>query len=271
MGGSYKRSTSDEAAFIEAIVQQVTEKISGPKAFVIPTLQSDPPESDPTNLWMSTTGRLRGRYFNGTVFVYMDYPLRSDITAPPAVTPPPPPPVKPPAPKTFKKTYTAIWSQTYQGDGDKRTDSKGNVDLVYGNSGDSFNGTQRALVGFDYATIASNLASSTIKAVQLRMTNLHAYWNSGVEVYFGMHNVTSEPASWPSSGSLLLRRTAHSKFGKPQTKTISLPVAFGQAIRGGTGKGLAIESPSSDIDYYGFAAGVGSGYTPPQLIITYAK
>lgn len=268
---SFIRTTSDEAAFVESIVNRVLERVNGPKAFVIPVLQTDPPETDATNLWMTTTGRLRGRYWNGASFTYMDYPLRTDITAPPAVTPPPPPPAKPPAPKTFKKTYQAIWSQTYQGDGDKRTDSKGNNYLVYGNGGDSFNGTQRALVGFDYGTIASNLASSTIKSVQLKMTNVHAYWNSGVEIYFGMHNVTSEPASWPSSGSLLLRKSAHSKFGKPQTKTISLPISFGSALRNGSGKGLAIEAPSSDQDYYGYAAGVGSGYTPPQLIITYAK
>lgn len=268
--GSYVRLTSPEATIAKAVEAIADERLR-PQSFVIPVLQNDPSTSDPTNLWMTTNGRLRGRYWNGSTWVYMDYPLRSDITAPPAVTPPPAPPARPTQIKTYKTTWTATWSQTYKGDGSKRTDSKGENYIVYGNSGDGFNGTQRALVGFDYANILSTLASSTIKSVQLKMTNVHAYWNSGVDVYFGLHNVTSEPSSWPSSGSLVDRKTAHSKFGKPQTKTIELGISFGNRLRAGQAKGLAIEAPSSSRDYYGYAGGVGSGYTPPQLIITYAK
>lgn len=268
--GSYIRVTSPEAA-IAREVTAIAEAQKLPKPFVIPVLQSDPSTSDPTNLWMTTNGRLRGRYWNGASYTYIDYPLRSDITAPPAVVAPPAAPARPSPIKTYKSTWTATWSQTYQASGAKRTDSKGENFLVYGNSGEGSYGTQRALVGFDYAAIASALASSTIRSVQLKMTNVHAYWNSGVDVYFGLHNVTSEPSTWPSSGSLVDRKTAHAKFGKPQTKTISLGVSFGNRLRAGQGKGLAIEAPSSSRDYYGFAGGVGSGYTPPQLIITYAK
>lgn len=268
---SFDRTTSPEGQLLKALMDRVKAELQTPSKFVVPFLQNDPDEKDPTNFWMTTTGRLRGRYWNGTVFVYLDYPLRSDITAPPAVTPPPPPPAKPAAARTFKTTWQAIWTQTYQGDGDKRTDSKGNNYLVYGNGGDSFNGTQRSLIGFNYGSIQSALSGSIIKLVQLRMTNVHAYWNNGVDIYFGMHNVTAEPASWPSSGSLLLRRSVKQHFGKPQTKTVSLSGAIGSAFRSGSGKGLAIEAPSGDRDYYGFAAGLGSGYTPPQLIITYTK
>lgn len=268
--GSYTRATSPEAQLSQTI-DELVEANTRPTPFVIPVLQADPSTADPTNLWMTTNGRLRGRYWNGSTWVYIDYPLRSDITAPPAVAAPPAPVTKPTPIKTYKTTWTATWSQTYQGDGDKRTDDRGNNYIVYGNSGDSFNGTQRALIGFDYADIQSKLASSTIKSVQLKMTNVHAYWNSGVQVYFGMHNVTSEPASWPSSGSLLHRKQVHFKFGKPETKTVSLGTLFGRELRANNGKGLAVEAPSSSRDYYGYAGGVGSGYTPPQLIITYAK
>lgn len=267
----FVRTTTPEQGLAKAVGDLIEEQ-HRPKPFVIPVLQNDPEANDPTNMWMTTTGRLRSRYWNGSTWVYTDYPLRSDITAPPAVTPPPASPARPAQTKTYKTTWTATWSQTYKGDGSKRTDDKGERYLVYGNSGsDTFNGTQRSLVGFDYAAIASALASSTIKSVQLKMTNVHAYWNSGVNIYFGLHNVTSEPASWPASSSLLDRRSVHSKFGKPQTKTIELGISFGNRLRAGQAKGLAIEAPSSSRDYYGFAGGVGSGYTPPQLIITYAK
>lgn len=264
-----RRATSPEAEFINAITEEINRSL--PRASVIPVMQADPPTEDPTNMWMRPDGRLRGRYWNGSAFVYVDYPMRTDITAPPSVPAAPPPPPKPPAPKSYKKTYTADWTQTYQGDGDKRNDSRGTKYLVYGNGGDSFNGTQRSLIGFDYSTIQSNLSGSTIKKVQLRMTNVHAYWNSGVQIYFGVHNVSSEPSNWPGSGSLPQRRASHHKFGKPQTRTVTLPLKFGQLLRSGSGKGITIEAPSGDRDYYGYAAGVGSGYTPPQLIISYTK
>lgn len=264
------QATSAEAKFALALQNRIG--IPRPQSFVIPTLTTDPDEKDPTNLWMRYDGRLRGRYLNaaGTAFVYVDYPLRSDITAPPAVPTAPATPPPAPAPKTYKTTWTATWSQTYKGDGNQRTDDKGNDYLVYGSSGDSYNGTNRSLIGFNYSSIASALAGSTIKLVELKMTNIHAYWNSGVTIYFGIHNVTSKPGSWPDS-SIPRHRISWKLFGKPETKTVSISLDFAKYIRDGNGKGIAIEAPNSSQDYYGFAAGVTSGYTPPQLIITYAK
>lgn len=223
-------------------------------------------------MWMRHDGRLRGRYLNagGTAFVYVDYPLRSDITSPPSVPAAPAPPPKPPAPRTYKTTWTATWTQTYKGDGSKRTDDKGEEMLVYGSSGDSFNGTNRSLIGFNYGSIAATLSGSTVNKVELKLVNIHAYWNSGVEIYFGIHNVTGEPSSWPDD-DIPRRRIVHHRFGKPQTRTVPMPLEFATRIRAGTGKGIAIEAPSSSRDFYGYAAGVGSGYAAPQLIVTYAK
>jgi hypothetical protein len=263
------KANSPEGEFAEALEQKLGRV--NPGAFVIPQLQDDPDELDPTNLWMRWDGRLRGRCLNsaGTAFDYFDYPMRSDITAPPAVPPSPVPPPLGAAPKTFKQTYDATWSQSYKGDDSKRTDSLGNDYLVYGNSGDA-NGVNKALIGFDYAAIASDLNLSTIKKVQLRLENIHAYWASGVTIYFGIHNVTAEPATWPS-GSIPRRRITKHIFGKPQIRTASMALDFAKLIRDGTGKGIAIEAPNSSRDFYGYAAGVSSGYTVPQLIVTYAK
>jgi hypothetical protein len=266
---SFNRPTNPESSFVTRILNEVLKRL--PQAYVVPVVQNDPPDTDPTNLWMRPDGRLRGRYWNGASFTYVDYPMRSDITSPPAVPAAPAPPAKPSTPKTYQKTYTATWSQSYQGSGAKRVDSIGETYLVFGDSGADTYGTQRALVGFDYATIATDLASSTIHKVELRMTNVHSYWDSGVDVFFGMHNVTSEPATWPASGSLPLRRVVNHRFGKTETKIVPLQVQFGQLLRAGTAKGLAIEAPTAEKDYYGYAAGFGSGFTPPQLIITYAK
>lgn len=272
MSGIRRRTVSEEEQLVKALLDRLRADLQAPQRFVIPNLQNDPDEQDPTNLWMRWDGRLRGRYWNGASYTYVDYPMRSDITGVPAVPASPAPPAKPPLPVTHRATWTATWSQSYKGDGTKRTDGKGETYLVYGNADDGVNGTQRALVGFDYAAIQTALAGSIIKTVELQMTNVHAYWNSGVDVYFGMHNVTAEPSTWPASGSLLYRRNVTGHFGKPETKTIILPnTTFGSALRSGAGKGLAIEAPTDDLDYYGYAAGVASGYTPPQLTITYTK
>lgn len=266
---SFSRSTNPESSFVRRIMEEVVKRL--PQAWVIPVIQNDPPETDPTNLWMRPDGRLRGRYWDGAVWVYVDYPMRSDITSPPPVPAAPAPPGKPVVAKTNQNTYTALWSQTYQGSGAKRTDPIGEGYVVFGESGADAYGNQRALIGFDYAAIGAELADSTIQKVELRMTTTDSYWASGVEVYFGMHNLSGEPLNWPSSSNLLLRRSVNHKFGRAQTRTVSLGVAFGQALRAGTGTGIAIEAPTSERDFYGQAAGVGSGYIPPQLIITYSK
>jgi hypothetical protein len=262
------RPTTPEARFARAIEDRTASP--EPQYFVIPTLAADPPDGDPTNLWMRWDGRLRGRYLNGSgVWVYVDYPMRSDITSPPAVPAYPAAPALASAPLTYQNTYTATWSQGYKGDGTKRTDAIGETMLPFGNRNDG-NGTQRSLIGFDYSTIATDLAASTITGVQLRLVNLDSYWSRGVDIFFGIHNEPSEPTSW-NADNVVASRIASAHFGKPETKTIPLTLEFATRLRAGTGKGIAIEAPSSAIDLYGYASGVGSAYDAPQLVITFAK
>jgi hypothetical protein len=264
----FSRSTSDESRFVKTLREEIERTL--PSQFVVPVRASDPDTSDPTNLWMRADGRLRGRYWNGAAFVYVDYPMRSDITAPPAVPAYPALPAVPSQPVTRVGTYTATWSQTYQASGAKRTDTRGENFLVYGNEGNAY-GTQRALIGFNYALINSDLASSTIKSIQLKLQNVASYWNTGVDIFFGMHNVTSEPLTWPATGFLPLRRVVQAHLGPVDYKTIQLQMQFAQLLRTGGAKGIAIEAPTNARDYFGTAAGFGSGYSPPQLIITYIK
>lgn len=264
---SRPNNTTPEAKFRAAVEAKLAELLR-PRPFIIPTLAADPPETDPTNLWMRYDGRLRGRYWNGATYTYVDYPMRSDITAPPAVPAYPAAPAVGSVPTTYQTTWTGTWSQTYQGSNAKRTDALGEANLVYGASGQDAFGQQKALVGFDGPGMVAALTGSTIQRIELTMTNLKAYWGT-VAVFFGMHNLSAEPATF-DPGGITLRRSATATFGVGIQK-ISLPMAFAQALRAGTAKGLAIEAPTSEVDFYGYAAGVGSGYTPPQLTITYAK
>jgi hypothetical protein len=257
-----------EAKFREAVERKLMDT-ERPRGFVIPQLSADPPETDATNLWMRNDGRLRGRYRNsGGTFTYVDYPMRTDWGSPAAVPANPAPPSPGPVPQTYQTTWSASWSQTYTGTGSQRTDTIGETSLVYGASGADAYGQQHSLIGFDYASIASTLASSTIQRIELVMTNLEAYWSS-VQVFFGMHNYTAEPVTSPT-WEIILRKTANviAEIGDVRTQ---LPMAYAQALRDGTAKGLVLEAPSAERGFYGYAAGVGSGYTVPQLTITYAK
>lgn len=260
-------NTTEEAKF-RAAVEAMVRKVLRPRGFVIPNMQVDPPETDQTNLWMRYDGRLRGRYWNGASFTYVDYPMRSDITSPPAVPASPSAPAVGAVPSTYRATWTANWSQSYQGNDTKRTDSIGEQQIVFGSSGTDAFGQQKALVGFDYTAIAAALASSTIQKAELTVTSLGSTWST-VQVYFGAHNLTAEPTLFDGT-VLSLRKAANARLAVG-TQTVQLPIAFAMAMRAGTAKGLAFEAPSADREFYGRIAGVGSGYTAPQLTITYAK
>jgi hypothetical protein len=128
----------------------------------------------------------------------------------------------------------------------------------------------QSLIGFDHSAIASALSGSTINAVWLDLTNIHAWYNSGSDIHFGIHNFSSEPSTW-AGGGIPRRMIVKHHFGKPQHRTVPMPIEFAQAIRDGWGKGIALESPSTNRAYYGYAGGVGSGHPTPSLIVNYTK
>lgn len=235
--------------------------------FRIPVLSADPPLDDPTNMWMFFDGRIRARHRNttDTAWVIREWVPTAAGSATSATSGPPAPAV----PVTTQATYSAIWTQSYRQGGAARTDA-GTIMLYYGSSGDPFNGLNQSLIGFDYTTIAAALAGSTINAVYLDLTNIHAWYNSGADIYFGIHNFTAEPATWGGGGIPRSKIVKH-HFGKPEQKIVTMPIEFAQAIRDGWGKGIALEAPNTSREFYGYAAGVGSGYAVPSLIINYTK
>lgn len=255
--------------------------LSTPRPTMIPVLASDPPTTDPTNIWILPDGRLRVRHLDatGTTWITREFletkqaiqahnnALHGGSTAAGAgatTSSVPPAPPKP-APRTYTKTYYGQWSATYRDTGAKRTDYS--TRLYYGYS-DGYNGRQRSLIGFNDSQIQSDLSGSTIKYVRLKLHNVHAWWNDGATIYFGVHNSSGEPSTWPG---LVRSKIAHFKFGKPQVRTVTLPLTVGLLLRSGGGKGIALEAPSDSAEYYGWAGGVGSSYQDPALIITYTK
>lgn len=249
-------------------LQQLITTIVRQQRFVIPTFAADPPETDPTNLWMRYDGRLRGRYWNGASYTYIDYPLRSDITSPPAVPAYPAAPAATTPPTSHFKTYTAIWGQSYDGLGAYRTDALGNVYAFFGS--ETPWGDQKSLLGFEYWNIAADLSGSTINSVTLNLTGVNSYYDNGATVSVGMHNEINWLATYDVT-TAPVRRAKEQTVLPGSDISIDLPVLFGQKLRDNSAKGILLEAPNSDKGMWGSVANTGGTLPFPTLTISYAK
>lgn len=283
-GSGYQKPTSWQEQMAQKIVdlESAVRDLSRPRPLIVPVLATDPPVSDPTNVWLLPDGRLRIRHLDtaGTAFVTREFMNTKDAIqahnnalhasaaapGPGSGTSGTAPGTAPPAPRTYTKTYTATWSAAYRQDGTKDTTFPGR--LYYGKGTSVSAGIYHSLIGFNAATMVSDLANSTVKAVKLKLHNVQTWYDDGATISFGMHTTTSEPSTWPG---LYESKATSAKFPPTQVKTISLPLRFGTRIRAGIVKGIALEAASASVENYGFAGGVGSPYVVPQLIITYAK
>jgi hypothetical protein len=219
----------------------------------IPILDADPDTTDPTNLWMLQDGRLRVRNASGTVKEYTPTGspggTTSGTTKPPVTTT-----------KTYVGTYNAAWSQSYNNGGSgQRTDTN---HLYYGRV-DSFNDLQMAMAG--WGSFTSILSGASVKKVELYLSNLHAWFNSGVVIKIGKHHSTSAPSNFSQDEIM-----GSWKYGKPDAHWITLPLSFGNSLKAGTRRGITLYQSSSNVAYYGYAEGVGDDH-PPKLRITYTK
>jgi len=165
----------------------------------------------------------------------------------------------------YTKTYSCNGSASFQSDGDNR-----GVSEAYQGYYSGTNGNQFSLLAFPYATIASDLAGSTINKVELYLNNNHFYFNAGGDALIGAHNLTSVSGDHSSSVVIHDRiNTPHYDLGQAKWTTISNLI--GEEFRDGNVKGIALgpASSNSNADYGYFAGNGQSG--EPQLRITYTK
>lgn len=232
----------------------------------IPVLAADPPVASPCNIWLLHDGRLRTRKLNtaGNAYVIDEW-VRSAPGSSTSSTLPASPTA---APTSRQGVYPAVWSRSYKADGNARTDD-GVTRLYYGWR-DATNGRNRSYIGFDYTTIASDLAGSTVQSVTLSIVNLDAASPTGSDVTFGIHNVSggTAPATW--SGTVASNLDTEN-LRIQQKANVVLPLAFATYIRDGLGKGIAMEATDDSPTHAGYAAGFASGYDIPTLTIVYAK
>lgn len=224
------------------------------------TLGVEGPTEEPAILWTPATS---------LVGYHIRLPYSPDYTTPPPPTAPPPPPSAPPPPtatqKTYTTTYYATWSRSYDSDGTTRWD-----DTPYLYHGCYFcSNNQRALVGFNWAAIKSDLSGASIVSIYFTMKNAHARWNNGLSTHVGTHNYSSKSGSW--SGGTVRENRWKVFFKEMEKKSVSLGAGVGNEFKAGTTKGIAVgPAPSNITDNYGFFYGATQS-NKPYLTITYKK
>lgn len=243
---------------IQRIEDTLLELSTGP--LIVPIVDTDPPTNHAGNIWAYPDGKLNLRLKDGTIKQYT-----------PVAPAPPPAPTGPAAPQpvTRQSVWDAQWGQAYRSNGGFTGGD--NSKLYQGSSGDSYNGRQRSLIGFDYASIQAALAGSQISQVEVWLYMSHTYWNNGGTVMMGMHNNTGKPGSWAGT----IGRDDVTRFGVPKTGGVwrNISTEFGARLRDGSARGLTMQAPSDDRTFYLYAAG-GPGTpssTMPKLRITYVK
>lgn len=226
----------------------------------IPEVAADPDASYLGNIWTYSDGKLNIRLKDGTLKQY----------TPVAPAPPPGAPAPPtPQPITRQAVWSATWGQAYRASGGPT--GANNSMLYQGSSGDSYNGRQRSLIGFDYASIQSALAGSSVTAVDFWIDLRHTYWNGGGTFCLGSHNNASKPGVWGGTTG----RDFISNISVPNSggRWYSVSTEFGSSLRDGSAKGITLQAPNNDRTYYGYASG-GPGTSSdrmPVIRVTYVK
>lgn len=172
------------------------------------------------------------------------------------------------------KTYSATSSASFDENGNNRVGFDGGH--CYQGYYSGTNGNQFSLIGFDYATIQSDLSGATITKTELYLNNLHWYNNSGGTAVVGTHNQSSVSGNH-SYSQVTDNINQFGSWAVGQAKWVTLNNSIGNAFKNNTAKGIALGkgqtaggSLSTSHTYYGYFAGNGQS-GEPQLRITYTK
>src|SRR5690606_17946762 len=158
-----------------------------------------------------------------------------------------------------------VWSASWYGFGKRSGTRLYQGDTLLGDG----TGKQYGKAGFDHATIQSDLAGSTIDRVELRLSNEHSWFSSGLTARIRTHNHAAEPGGSTSTDGAFNRSSY--AWNKGETKYVDLPVAVGEDLRDDTAKGITTGRPTAgDRNDYGYFRGYNASSSQrPRLRITY--
>lgn len=233
---TFPEQSPDPSIRLAALIAQLRQQVAQlqRRGSIIPVLDEDPEDDDPTNLWLLNDGRLRSRTADGTIHEYTPAvsPGGSTSTVP-----------KPPAVSMFQHQTT--WESD---EASCYCPVHGVEGLMYYGQLDTTHGERRLMYGFDDAAIRTALLDSVVRKVELRATNLHAYRDDGVSIRWGGHSAGSLGSAfsqnypgvwsgnWPSVGGGTWR---------------TIPNWFGTALKDDLIRGLTVDQPTTSPSYYG--------------------
>jgi len=148
-------------------------------------------------------------------------------------------------PTTF--TYLMDWSASYSG---TSINTSSNRDVLNYEGRSSIHGDESSLWGFDYAQMQADLAGKTITAVEVRLTSRWSFGALGKNFHVMQHNHATKPAS-VSLGTIL----EVAIWERGETRSVDLPLSFGEALRDGTQKGVGLRFNDPSDNGWGYMTG----------------
>lgn len=177
------------------------------------------------------------------------------------VAPPPPPPA--PA-QNYDMWFSATWSASYRADGSRWSEG----DKMYQGYGDSFNGNQVSMIGFDWQAIRNTVAGGFITSATLQIHNWHTWDYSGGTAYIGSHNALSMPATYPGG---IERRYAYSTSKGGWLSVNIATIVQDIAINANQTGVLLGRAPDNNNSNYGYWYGANYGADRPSIRIQWVK
>jgi hypothetical protein len=229
---------------------------AGPSTFVLGALIGPTDEDAPS---ITPAAKQQGYAFA--------LPFSADYAPPPTPTPTPTKPVpKPTILTTYKKTYYATWSRSFNGSNATRFDDS--AMMYQGDSLEDSNGNQRSLFGLNWNAINADLKGASVIGATISVYAIHWWYYAGGTGYLGTHTKTSKPSTYDNSG--VERRWKQSKWPRNAWRTINIGASGGVLFQKGTAKGIVIGWGDSDHETYGYFAGATQSHRP-YVTITYKK
>jgi hypothetical protein len=170
-------------------------------------------------------------------------------------------------PVTRTATFTSLWSVTFFGSGNPRTDPEFMSFCIQGEFSTT-NGNQKCAFGFDDDEIRATLEDATIIDTELSLTWDHWAVGASGTVVIGTHNTSAPPATFQDLDDVTVGRQDE-LFDEGEQKWVSVGTAVGEELRDGSTRGFVLgPAPDADQSWYGYALGA-SQTGPPELRVTY--
>lgn len=220
---------ADELIHAAKAVSRAIERTRYKPRHSPPVLESDPVFEDGITLWMDPNGNLRSFAPDGTKYQY----AKTSVTAASGSLP------ADPMPEMFEQTYAATWGRAF-------CDTHGLEVAPFPGYGDDLattHGYRKIMIGFDSATIQTDLAGATIDMVELSFTNVEAYADT-VSLHVGWHDQTAAPSVW----SAVRADTAILEYPRAGQLWTQVDDTFGTALRDNLYDGLTIEQPAGYVN-----------------------